>query len=572
MIAFYPAAIVALVSLVVVWVLRARALMNKNNKIPNLPGLVPFAGNIALFTKPTSFIAMLEEAAARCAIKSGLAAVRVPTLTNLWGKRFVLVDDVKVAKLILARRPLTYDRPHVLLKALKGRLDGVKAPSVFSALGQNEWGRARRLVSPAFNHANVQSMLPDCLDLAASVVQKWLTTTDDVSIDSLETFNNLTFSVITRVGFGLSSVDTVRPDHQASLSDPREGAPQPPPTLLNDVKDPTEFAGKWIRNPWTKYHDMIFARDEIAAITLSRKRLNKYFHDLLEFQQQQSSTNDDHSLIHKLATSIDDTTNADNIKTSRKLTSEEVISNIMTFYFAGIDTTAIGLAWSVLFLAADPDLQRRVAHESREAGIAAWIEAELEQRARLSPAEQNKMSSDELSSLSSSACPLSDVSLTTLVSSYNNENPLRLAHGVFMEALRMHGPAPILGAELAAESAELAGETFKKGEVFFMMLRRMQMDSTYTPRADEFLPERWTGEVPELEPAPELKNVLSSLMFGGGPRVCPGRHLSELEASITLSAICALLELSPTSPELPPEETVFTQKPESANIRVTPRH
>lgn len=69
--------------------------------------------------------------------------------------------------------------------------------------------------------------------------------------------------------------------------------------------------------------------------------------------------------------------------------------------------------------------------------------------------------------------------------------------------------------------------------------------------ADVFRPERWFGEGDEGDKTRAMERY--NLIWGGGARTCPGRHLAEMLVSKIVPALVANFEVEVT---LPPEEEI----------------
>ena len=76
------------------------------------------------------------------------------------------------------------------------------------------------------------------------------------------------------------------------------------------------------------------------------------------------------------------------------------------------------------------------------------------------------------------------------------------------EAIYIAHPFPVLERELT-KSLSFEGKTFQKGSQIFIVLDEFQHSKTFSPR-------RWAASGAKLEKA---------LLFGAGPRICPGRQL-----------------------------------------------
>ena len=82
-------------------------------------------------------------------------------------------------------------------------------------------------------------------------------------------------------------------------------------------------------------------------------------------------------------------------------------------------------------------------------------------------------------------------------------------------------------------------------------------------RADEFHPERWET----IDKAGCSKKYLH-FGFGHGPRVCPGKHLGELEASLVVGGIVKLFEFEAVTEKNDPKAGVSTKPRDGTLVRL----
>lgn len=144
------------------------------------------------------------------------------------------------------------------------------------------------------------------------------------------------------------------------------------------------------------------------------------------------------------------------------------------------------------------------------------------------------------------------------------------ATAIVNEALRVHPVAPFLGME-AIHDTILDGYVIPKGTNIMIMTKLASMN--YCPTAEPFLfkPERW------IESTEEQKRQQDRLdwSFGGGSRVCPGRHMANLElvsAVVLVFSLYHLKEMDRASTAPPVVEgATFTTLLQNVYIRYIPR-
>jgi cytochrome P450 len=74
-------------------------------------------------------------------------------------------------------------------------------------------------------------------------------------------------------------------------------------------------------------------------------------------------------------------------------------------------------------------------------------------------------------------------------------------------------------------------------------------------RATDFVPERWA----EMAAQGRASKEMLHFGFGHGPRVCPGKHLGQLETALVVGAFVKMFRFHAESPENPPKAGVSTK-------------
>jgi cytochrome P450 len=187
-------------------------------------------------------------------------------------------------------------------------------------------------------------------------------------------------------------------------------------------------------------------------------------------------------------------------ETGRSLTDEEICDELIIFMFAGQDTTATTIAYSLWELGRHPDLQAKVAAE-----VAA----------------------------------LPDRSLTP-----DDVPQLGYTVQVLRESLRLCPPGPT-GTRMACRDLEVGGYRVEAGTMLAFGRLAVQRDPTLWEDPLTFDPDRF---------APEKFKVLDRwqyLPFGGGPRSCIGDHFAMLEATLALATVIRDTEIHSLEGEFP---------------------
>lgn len=163
-----------------------------------------------------------------------------------------------------------------------------------------------------------------------------------------------------------------------------------------------------------------------------------------------------------------------------------VKGNVLTMLLAGEDTTANTIAWMIYLVWRNPSVFARARDEIREVA-AAGVAATPEQLGQLPYVE---------------AC--------------------------IHETMRLKPVAPIIFHQ-AVHDTSLGDIRVPAGTTVITLMRQDSLDPKLVPDAGAFMPERWlTGANPAKR---------TSMPFGAGARICPGRYLAMLEMKMAMTAL-----------------------------------
>lgn len=209
------------------------------------------------------------------------------------------------------------------------------------------------------------------------------------------------------------------------------------------------------------------------------------------------------------------------------ITDQQIAANVLTLLVAGEDTTANTINWALMYLSGDAALQQRLADHAR-----AVLGA-------------------------SAVCP-----------DYGALKGLDLCEAVCNEANRLRPVAAIQTFE-PLEDVCLGGVAIPAGMRLFFLTRPAMLDASNFARPQAFDPDRWMHRHDESRGTHEPRAFLT---FGGGPRVCPGRHLANVEMRLVLSMLAANFEISlAVDPATIKEVSAFTMVPSRMPINLKPR-
>jgi cytochrome P450 family 110 len=197
---------------------------------------------------------------------------------------------------------------------------------------------------------------------------------------------------------------------------------------------------------------------------------------------------------------------------------QECEDNVLSLLVAGVDTTAVSLAWALHWLAREPAVAERLRAEVGEAGGRA---------------------DDDLLALP-------------------------FLHAVFCETLRMYPVVPTPSGRRLMWDVRLGEYEVPAGTTVVACTHLVHRRADLYPDPDRFLPDRFIGQrYPRHEYFP----------FGGGVRSCVGAALAQLEFKIALASILDGWELvAPVATTAQPvRHGTLIAPPDALLLRVSPR-
>jgi cytochrome P450 len=378
---------------------------------------------------------------------------------RLGPKNFVFVFNPEAAQEILVKRPNTY----VQNRTIFDRIQPVTGKKGLVQLSGSESQQARAKSRPLFTKNPMEEARGFIENYTAELLQKL---GPSANIHVTEVMTDLILRTALRIFLGIDSEEMVasigpkflRLNHLCGL---RMRSLMPAPLFL----------------PFAKNREILSLRREI------RELLTKHI-------AAQGGSTDGSSTVPQVFR--DDAA---------------VIDHCMTFLFAGHETTAASLAFTLLLLAQNPKYQNLIAADDAEMTLA-----------------------------------------------------------VYKESLRLYPPAYMLAREaIAADElpGELSGTTqnfkIKKSDQVFIGIASMHRSPRFFDFPDEFRPERFLTK---------LKHPFAFIPFGAGGKSCVGERLAYLEATTILKMICQKYQILPMAEEILAEPLITLHPASHQQIRL----
>jgi cytochrome P450 len=448
------------------------------DELPSPPGL-PLLGNAHQLTRASRLHTVCE----RWASQYG------PILRVKIGRRLVVgISDGDAVNMVLRERPEGFRR----WREQQIVFDEMGLSGVFTAEGE-QWKRQRRLVITALNTNHLHRYY-SVIHTSAERLYRRLSDAAQAgrALDIGQEFTSYSLDITSALAFG----------HDLNTLERREGELQEHierafGMIVRRIGAPFPY-WRWLKLPADRALDRSLVELHRATgqfVEQARQRMR----ERPELREQPENF-----LESMIAAQEND----------GAFTDEEIIGNALILLFAGEDTTAHTLGWTIWLLATYQDVQLRLAGEAQEV-------------------------------LGEHPYP----------ADYHTVGQLPYTDAVLRESLRVKGVTPLITAE-PLQDTTICDTHIPAGTQLLMLLR-------YPNLGDGFDPDRLLhGDEPS---APKV------LTFGAGPRFCPGRNLAFLEAKTALSMIARNFRVELDGSAGPVSEFYnFVTIPKGLQVRLTP--
>jgi cytochrome P450 len=330
---------------------------------------------------------------------------------------------------------------------LTRNLEDAMGEGLFVTEGE-QWRQQRTRVQPSFYRERLNTYVPEMRATANETVDEWR---DGAVVEANEAMTATTMQVLGRTLFGVDVTDEpVVADASAAI------------LARFDTSRFWSFLPDTVPTPTNRRY-----RRELG-------RLREFVDELAARRRAQSPERRGDDLLSTLVGFVE----------ASDLTREEFRDNMITFLFAGHETTALGLTYALLCLARNPKAQARLREEVDSVCDGA-VEAD-----HLPELERTERAIDE--------------------------------------ALRLYPPVYMFFRE-AARDVELRGYGIPAGTTLVLPQWVVHRDAAWWDDPETFRPDRFAGDADRPEYA--------YFPFGGGPRHCIGMRFARMEMKTVLATI-----------------------------------
>lgn len=343
------------------------------------------------------------------------------------------------------------------------------------------WKRQRKLAAPAFSPKRLEAYSKDMVAFADKQITEWQ---DGQVIEIQHEMMELTLKIVTKALFD-SELGEVNQELEDALTSAQRH-------LADRMNEPLILMlPEWLPFPTNvQLHKSIEIVDKVVyGLIAQRRGKTQGRNDLLSILLSAQDTDD-----------------------GSTMTDKQIRDEVFTLFFAGHETTALTLTWTLYLLALNPEVEAK-------------LYAEIKQ--------------------------VLGGKLPT-IGDYIN---LPYTEKVIKESLRLRPPVWAIGRE-AVKDCFVGEYPVEKGSAVLMSQWIAHRDKRYFANPECFLPERWTEQFTESLPK------FAYFPFGGGPRVCIGNTFAMVESVLILATIVQRFHLDLVSNEpveLSPAVTLRTK-------------
>ncbi|CAN4085905.1 unnamed protein product [Withania somnifera] len=334
----------------------------------------------------------------------------------------------------------------------------------------DEWVRHRHVISPAFTTASLKGMASLMLESATHMLDRWveLINSGNPEIDVESEIIGIAGEIIAKTSFGISYKDSEQ--------------------VLEKLRNMQVTLFKSTRYVGVPYGNQIMCPKETLKSNNLGKEIDFLLMSIIEDRKKMKKDVDGakHDLLSLLL--------AGNGRTG--LSTREIVDECKTFFFAGHETTALALTWTLLLLALHPEWQTQLREEIKQV----MGEGELD---------------------------------------LTRHADLRKMGWVMNEVLRLYSPAPNVQRQ-ARGDIQVDDLVIPNGINMWIDVVSMNHDKKlWGEDVNEFKPERFKDDI-----YGGCKHKMGFMPFGFGGRMCIGRNLTITEYKIILSLILTRFSFS----------------------------
>lgn len=179
---------------------------------------------------------------------------------------------------------------------------------------------------------------------------------------------------------------------------------------------------------------------------------------------------------------------------------EKIVTEMITFFFAGMKTGMAATTNLIIYLARDPALKKRLIDENEK--IFSKLN-NIEEDFTLEVAEE-----------------------------------FELTRQYYYESLRIEPPVPVTSTNAMSEDCNICGVNVRANDIIMIMIHSIHRNKDEWHSPKEFIPDRFDCKSEYFKrPDGKPRNPMSFVPFTGGKRICIGKTFAEILARYSIPLI-----------------------------------
>lgn len=457
-----------------------------------------------------------------------------------WDERLLTLDPISIAHVL--KNYTIYEKPWQSRRLIT-RLIGC---GLLAAEGQVH-KRQRRVATPAFSIQNMRALVPVVFKKGDELMNRWMnmvvrSEADDVKslggsarIDVCHWINRATFDVIGLAGFDYN-FNAIQDETNELFCAYRE---------MFEVAISQGRLFRTMMDIYLPFLSPYFPDNTMRTVQRSQEVIRRIAGHLVTAKKRKIMEGEkkNSAFIEKDLLSLLLKSNlATDLPPEHRISDEDILHNVNTFMFAGSDTSSLSMTWTLLLLAQNPAVQKR-------------LRAELLSAAPTS-GNLHSLTDDEIQSL------------------YAIVSNLPYLHSVVCESLRLIPPLhssirvatqddeiPTMHPVYTRDGIIAEGQRsvrVSKGSFVHVAVEGFNLDKEiWGEDAWEFSPDRWDDLPESVLQQPGL--FAHTLTFSAGPRSCIGMQFSIIEMKTFLFILLTNFKFTLTDDKIFKANVVLTR-------------
>ena len=393
---------------------------------------------------------------------------------------FVLVNEPDCIQHILLTNHRNYSKGRII----RNTLGPVLGDGLVTSEGEL-WRRQRRIAAPGFHQQRLAQAAGAMSRLARQRVERWRAPCEKGEpLDVAEEMSSLTMEIVARTLFSM--------DMSESIDD--IGRAMTTVIAAFGTLNPVDFLG------WPAWMPRPRSRRTRAALA----RLERAIQDIIAERRRVREAPDD--FLSLLMAGRDE-------ETGEGMTDKQLRDEVVTFFTAGHETTAMALTWTLYLLSRHPAVEHELHQEvDRVLGAGA----------------------------AGGGAGAGDAGAGDAEATFADVEALSYTRMVIQEAMRLFPPVFSIQ-RVPLEDDELGGHRIPAGSFVTISPYVTHRNPRVWPDPLRFDPGRFTPD------RMKERHAFAYIPFGGGPRVCIGSGFAMLEACLVLARIARAYRLRTVS-------------------------